>query len=107
MPPCEPLTTTAPIASGPTRVMLSAVRIGGSSGTCPSQKWRSLSCGEKTQRDKRLSLLSGRISGKMLARALAKADSSLVIMGLEIRWDVSRTLWQGNFDASRDDRTSV
>src|SRR5258708_3977090 len=38
MPPCEPLTTTAPAASGPIRVMLSAVRIGGSAGTCPSPK---------------------------------------------------------------------
>src|SRR5215469_8457601 len=31
MPPCEPLTTTAPAASPPMRVMLSAVRTGGSS----------------------------------------------------------------------------
>src|SRR6516164_9628236 len=40
MPPCEPLTTTAPAASGPTRVMLSAVNIGGSSGTGLSQTGR-------------------------------------------------------------------
>src|SRR5262245_52607029 len=31
MPPCEPLTTTAPTASPPMRVMLSAVKTGGSS----------------------------------------------------------------------------
>src|SRR6516225_6362403 len=37
MPPCEPLTTTAPAASGPTRVMLSAVRIGASSGNATSR----------------------------------------------------------------------
>src|SRR5215831_17917368 len=39
MPPCEPLTTTAPAASDPIRVMLSAVRIGGDSGIALSRAW--------------------------------------------------------------------
>src|SRR4051794_11613786 len=39
MPPCEALTTTAPAASGPIRVMLSAITIGaGMAGASPSRR---------------------------------------------------------------------
>src|SRR5271166_4498311 len=46
MPPCEPLITTAPAASAPTRVMLSAVSTGGScvAGKPPSSEVSGRSC---------------------------------------------------------------
>src|SRR5438045_4959690 len=66
MPPCEPLTTTAPAASGPTRVMLSAVRIGGSAGKGPSGNGRGAHHAERGGGRTGLPQRSGSAEGLML-----------------------------------------
>src|SRR6516162_5092903 len=86
MPPCEPLTTTAPAASGPRRVMLSAIRIAASSGNATSRaKATRPSCRARRVENKQerrllselLSLPYGKTQGRIfsITKYLALSDT--------------------------------